>query len=244
VKETCGVNIKLQGLRSTNREKKLSHFVATFQGHQKVIRKGLKGANEFRKGAEELLSKLPVGSKGAIANVQFQISLAGLLQYMFLLSHDLSCLVEEMICTRSRWKKKLYARLVALTMYECSNDFAFLLGKPFREQLINLHLTYRDADRKTIHKELIEFNRSRNAFLKKIRNSVIGHREHDGKTQIEVIQSLKPMQIYRLVHEYYQWYRKLWQFLLIPIINDLRAIVASANEKLMILNKSREPKNG
>lgn len=100
--------------RSVNKEKNLS-IVATFRGHQKTIHTALRSSNELRKGADDLLSTFSaLGATKAITAMQFQISFASLCQYIFLSSLDLSCLLEEMISTRSRWKKKLYARLVAL----------------------------------------------------------------------------------------------------------------------------------
>jgi len=230
------MNKKVKGVSSTNRENKSSSFSATSQSAQKALRQMLKKTSELRKSAEEynsaLNSKVPSNTKHAIETIgiPFMVSLSNLVQYVLLMSHDLICLFEEMVCTRSRWKKKLFARHVAITLYECMNDFEFLLGKPFREQLIRIRLPALDTARKAIHKEIIMFEKSHGAYLKKVRNSVIGHRDHNAETQIELIKSLKPSHIYRLSSKFLRWQHKFWNLLLHPLVKELNDRLARVSK--------------
>ena len=219
------VNNKAKEIRSNSKEKKLSGFVATCQNYQKVIRRGLKSAEILRRGAAKYSSMIPDGAKPASVTIgiPFLVQLINLLEYILLMDYDLSCLFEEMASTRSRWKKRLYARLVVINLYECANDFAFLLGKPLREQLIVIRLPNLDVERRIIHNEIVKFNKSHNAFLKRIRNSVIGHRDHDAESQIEFIKSFKTNEIYRLGIEYFAWGLKFWSLLLTPLMKELAA---------------------
>lgn len=219
------VNNEAQKIRSTNKEKKLSGFAVTCQNFQKVIRQGLKSARLLRKEAAKYSSMIPDEAKHAAVTIgiPFSVQFANLNEYILLMDYDLICLFEEMAITRSRWKKKLYARLVVINLYECVNDFAFLLGKPLREQLIVTLLPNLEVARRTIHKEIVKFNKSHNAFLKRIRNSVIAHRNHNAESQIEFINSLNTKEIYRLGTEYFAWNSKLLILLLTPLMKELTA---------------------
>ncbi|MGO9613970.1 MAG: hypothetical protein ACLPX5_13180 [Dissulfurispiraceae bacterium] len=111
-----------------------------------------------------------------------------------------------------------------------AKDFAYVLGKPFRDHLIKIFLTNFDAERKIIHKELVEFNKSHTAFLKRIRNFVIGHRDLNAKTQIEIIESLKDKQIYRLGTQFLTWLGKLINLLLTPIMKELLVRLTTSSQ--------------
>jgi len=219
------INNEAQKICSTNKEKKLSGFVATSQKLQKVIRRGLKSNEELRKITAKYSSMMPDKAKHAAKTIgiPFLLQLNNLLEYINLMDYDLICLFEEMAITRSRWKKKLYARLVVNNLYECANDFAFLLGNPLKEQLIVIHLPNLEVARRTIHKEIVKFHKSHNAFLKRIRNSVIAHRDHNAESQIEAIKSLKTNEIYRLGTEYFAWASKFRMLLATPLMKELVA---------------------
>jgi hypothetical protein len=180
------VNNEAQKIRSTSKEKKLSRFVTTLQNYQKTIRKMLKVTEVLRKEAAKCSSRFPDEAKHAVETIgiPFLMQLVDLIKYINLIDYDLVCLLEEMVRTRSRWKKKLYARLVVINLYECAKDLVYLLGKPLREQLIVICLPNLDVERRTIHKEIVKFNKSHTAFLERIRNSVIGHREHNVRNKL------------------------------------------------------------
>lgn len=225
--------MKGRDIGSTTREEKLLSYVATFQKHQKKNRQGLKVSDKLRKTAETYSAMIPAEARKAaeIIGIPFAVELSNLCQYIYLVSCDLDCLFEEMAVARSRWKKKLYARLVAMTIFECTNDFVFLLGKPFKEKLMKIRLANLDANRKSVHKEIVEFNKTHNVFLKRIRNSVIGHRDHNAEMQIDLIKSLKTDKLYRIGIRYFAWELKLWTLLISPLLNELLARLARLQKK-------------
>lgn len=169
-------------------------------------------------------------NSAAIIGIPFLAQLANLIQYIELMAYDVLCLCEDMLTTRSRWKKKLYARLIAITIFESMNDLAFLLGKPFKEKLINIRLPNFDTNRRTVHKEIVEFNKAHNDRLKKIRNTVIGHRDHNAEMQIDIIKSLRPGDIYRVSADFFSVQSKFHTLLYLPLMKEV-------NARLMLLSK-------
>lgn len=231
------VNNEGQKIRSTSKGKKISVFVANSQKLQKKFRQLLKAVGVLRKETAKLSSMISdeATNAGVTLGIPFLAQLTNLLEYILLMDYDLICLFEEMVITRSRWKKKLYARLVVINLYECANDFAFLLGKTFREQLIVIHLPNLEVDRRTIHKEIVKFQKSHNAFLKRIRNSVMGHRDHNAEAQIEFIKSLKTNEIFRLGTEYFEWDSKFQRFLATPLLKELTARLNLLNKRISVV---------
>jgi len=192
--------------------------LSAFSKHQRTLRKMIRKSTALRELAER--TGLPA-----------LVWQCNLIQYVSLWSHDYSGLVEEMLRASSRWKKKLYARHLAITIFEGTSDFAVLLGKPLRDHLVGFGLATRlEAERKTLHKEIVQFARSHGPFLKRIRNSVIGHRDHNAKTQIELIDSMKPAIMYRLCLALIRWSKKFYQTLLIPILQELDGRLARVSK--------------
>ena len=228
------VNSAVQKTRSTSKKKKRPGYVTSFRSLQKTIRAAIKSNGALKKVVAQFMSIMPDEYKPVLITfgIPFYVQLADLTEYIYITNYDLSCLFEEMVSTRSSWKRKLYARLVVLTLYECADDFAFRSGKPLREQLEVILLPNFDVQRKTIHKEIVNFNNSHKAFLKRIRNSVIGHRDHNPESQLELIKSLKVSEIVRLGTEYFAWCGKVHNLLTLPIMNELVARLAHIKKKV------------
>jgi hypothetical protein len=99
------------------------------------------------------------------------------LRYLILASRDLDILVNPY---PEPWRAEvhgLHARVQALIVYECLMDRGAILGKDLRAALKAYQLNEAIAEINRLNKKLTEIDARHHDLLKRIRNTVIGHRE-------------------------------------------------------------------
>lgn len=174
---------------SSARSKSAKDLIRSLAGQQKQLRRLLSISKELRGLAESVrLTSL--------------VHLCNLLQYYAIWMHDFSCLLEDFVATRSRWRKKLYARHVALTIYEGAEDCTYLFGKQFKDLIERLRMPNEvETSRRQAHAEITGFLRRNRQFLKTLRNATIAHRDHDSEKQIGLIGSIDTVRVHKLSKE-------------------------------------------
>jgi len=136
--------------------------------------------------------------------------------YVLLMDRDYAVLKLEMVSTSEDWRLKFTARQIALLLYESCDGLTHLLGKPFRESLTFLALP------ETEMQEFIQIAKDLNAFKNRnhqflyvdVRNLISAHREKDSLLFLNAVESLDPMQVFRLGADFYRIIHRLNQFLL------------------------------
>ena len=217
--------------KKANKKATLAIFAAQARAHvYKAMRVHLSRDRSTRNIAGLMDSKVPGITE--IIDLQFKADLSNLIQYILIIEVDLWCLLEDMVVTRSRWKKRLYARLIAITMFECFDDLNYLLGKPLRDQLMKAHLSHFETNRQKIHSQFSALNKKYKAPLKIIRNCSIGHREHSVEKQLEAIASFKPVQMYKIAYKYIILNRKALSLLLLPIEEEMEQRYVELSNKM------------
>ncbi len=172
----------------------------TFRKNQKFVEINLQVTSDARK------SSLDAGLEDLA--LLYNVSL-----YSILWNYDQSCLLDEITKTKSQWKRKLYSRHLLMTILECTDDLTSLLGKPFRDSLTRLGFADKfDRELKALHGQLVRFNRTNSALLRRVRNSVAAHREHNAAMQIEIIESLDPIESLELGRQSMEWINRLYLF--------------------------------
>jgi hypothetical protein len=111
--------------------------------------------------------------------------------YLNIAAHDLSVMVEQLTFERELWARKLMARHTAVLIYETVEDMRSLLGKNLREPLAILGLLSRfDSEIRSVREPLDRFWDKYSGDLKRIRCTSAAHRDHDGLTLLEVVESV------------------------------------------------------
>ncbi|MGA2242194.1 MAG: hypothetical protein ABSH11_09160 [Verrucomicrobiota bacterium] len=124
-------------------------------------------------------------------------------QYCLICDLDLSILIFNLTMADTQWRKKLYARLLAMTLVESVEDIAQLLGKRFRDNL-DKATTGGDYKQKLnpIVKNLTEFKIKHERALREIRNIAAAHRDQDAKHQLATINKVDPKILTNLAFEF------------------------------------------
>ena len=124
---------------------------------------------------------------------------------------DLSVLLEELRVldgvpgTAAGWKRKLTARLLALTIIEAGDEFRGLLGREFRASVKRLAGDDMLEQLNAVHKTLCRFRDAHDTTLRKVRNTVIAHRDSNAAGQVESLGSLKVKDVEKLGWELLRW---------------------------------------
>jgi hypothetical protein len=123
--------------------------------------------------------------------------------FILLLDADLSQLSSDMVNASTDRRRKFVARQMAVLLYEVAKDLPELLGKDFRAGLVDLNLggdTVSSLDQ--IRKRLGQFKDQHSVQLNQIRSLVGAHREHDAIAQLQLLETLKPLEIFALAAEF------------------------------------------
>lgn len=112
---------------------------------------------------------------------------------------DVSTYSEAIVFARSEWHRKFHARGLAVLLLELSEDLPELLGKKYRNWLSELELGSEWTERlNNIGRQLSSFRKEHTPFLRRVRNYIGAHRDHDASTQLELIDSLDVLEVFRL----------------------------------------------
>jgi len=93
---------------------------------------------------------------------------------------DISLLTLQMLFAETAWRRKLNARLLAMTLWECIDDLPAISGKEFRTAITEL--TIGDQLRARLDYTLNKMHRFKHEhekILLEIRKVAAAHREHD-----------------------------------------------------------------
>lgn len=141
--------------------------------------------------------------------------------YVLLIDRDFGAVKVEMVSTFEPWRLRYTARHTALLLYECCDDLTQMLGKSFRESVVELAVPA-DAQEELnrISSTLHRFKGEHRAFLySEVRNLQTAHRDQDSLALLAAIETLDPMRIFTLAAGF-------WQETLSPLIALLTRITA------------------
>jgi hypothetical protein len=173
---------------------------------ERLWRQGQKALNEA------LASLKRERAECASANATPRCVLVNASQYVTLFNYDLRQLLYDMQRAGDSWGGRLYARLLALTLYECTEDITALLGRPLREAVSELGGPAALDTLKGLHKRAAIFFDENRPLLQAIRLQVIGHREQDAAIQVSQLEALDMRHMESLGYEMLKWLNDFYRF--------------------------------
>jgi hypothetical protein len=157
--------------------------------------------------------------------IQFEhvVRLCNASQFCLICELDLSILIFDLSMADTQWRKKLYARLLAMTLVECVEDITQLFGKEFRQSL-DKAITKNDYKLKLnpIVKALIEFKKKHERDLRDIRNIAAAHRDKNAAHQLSTINKIDPKTLQNLSLEFVELLLP-FTTMMTEIMNDMSA---------------------
>ena len=154
--------------------------------------------------------------------------------YILLLDMDWSILNWDMMHATNEWRRKFVARQMAVFLYEASEDITQLLGRDYREALKSLGIGENLLQELgQVSKQLSRFKKTNEDFLKRIRQFVGAHRDHDAAAQLDILDSLEPLKVYALAGDFYVPLRALvdLQVRLTLMIGNLQTLLKQYLDK-------------
>jgi len=140
--------------------------------------------------------------------------------YISILSMDLTVLRSRLVLEQDEYVKNVYARQLAILIYEFIQDYPSVFGKQFRKIMVNLpngkeHIEAFNA----IGKDINNIRKRHSNMLKEIRICIAAHRDNDGERQYDTIRKLS-------IETFIELISKL-DIIISDIINKLRRIIES-----------------
>lgn len=93
---------------------------------------------------------------------------------------DLTILLEKVRLADRGQEKKLYVRVIALTIVDYLDNISVLIGRDCLAELKNNNMTEFLDEFKSIHKKFSVFKKDNERVLRDIRNNTIAHKSKDG----------------------------------------------------------------
>lgn len=139
------------------------------------------------------------GDKAAVAGLASYRGIYNVALYVSIAEQDLSTYAESLVFARSEWHRKFYARGLAVLLFEVAEDLPELLGKQYREWLMDIQASADYLQRlNVIGKSINAFRKAHEPFLGRVRNYVGAHRDHDAFAQYEVLHNLDVLEVFQL----------------------------------------------
>lgn len=142
--------------------------------------------------------------------------------FIILVEQDLSAYSAALYYSNTKWHQQFAARGMAVLLYEAAEDIPVLLGKAYRQALRDLGLG--NSWLEELNKSTAGFNGFKTehaGFLKTVRNYVGAHKEKDALAQLEVLETLDHMEVYRLAAKFSDSLRLLADFQMV-LLNYLK----------------------
>lgn len=156
--------------------------------------------------------------------------------YILILDRDLTTLSWDMMHANDSWRMNFISRQMAVFLYEAAEDLPQMLGHEYREVLRSLGVNDEMFQQlNQISKTLSSYRSKNEKFLKKIRVFVGAHRDHRAGEQLRILESIKPLELYALVGDFYEPLNELVRF-------QTRLTILVGDRKVLLgqfLNKAR-----
>lgn len=134
--------------------------------------------------------------------------------FVLLIDQDIAVLTRQFSLGYRTWEKRFTARQLAIILHEVPSDLSKLLGGDFRRSLMTFPLWNGAIDELNyISKVLHSFEKKNGSLLKEIRHFVGAHRDHDAAKQLDIIETIEPLSIYRMAADFYDCINPLVTFL-------------------------------
>ena len=129
--------------------------------------------------------------------------------------YDVSALKMTYLEMFNPWYKKFAIRMLAVQLYEISEDFPQLLGTRFRQLIQQFdHQNRLENELNQITGGINKFKNDHSTELKEIRNYIGAHRDHNGNTQLKLIEGMDSFLILDLAAQLMNPVSKLTPFLI------------------------------
>ena len=153
-------------------------------GFEQIALKNLSTAQDARRFENQFPTHIPIWNA---------------IQYCAIAHLDLTVLLNELLMAKTDWRRKLFARILASTLFECVDDMPAILARDFRSSITSIADKHEVWDGiELVRKELADFGKKHKVVLEEIRHITFAHRDQRADLQFEVIKKLNVNLVYEL----------------------------------------------
>jgi len=103
---------------------------------------------------------------------------------------DIALLLKNFLTSKTDLEKKIYAKMLVLNLYEFIEDIPQIFGRDFMNALPDVVNNELLDELKNIKKAIQNIKTESHTYLKEIRNTVVGHKDHNTFIQVEVLDKI------------------------------------------------------
>jgi len=103
---------------------------------------------------------------------------------------DIALLFKNFLTTKADLEKKIYAKMLVLNLYEFLEDIPQIFGKDFKDSLSILNNNELLDEFRNIKIDIQKIKSESHTYLKEIRNTVVGHKDHNTFIQVAVLDKI------------------------------------------------------
>jgi|GEM_PF-5383753 len=174
------------------------------------------------KNSKRILKAELVKAKNRRDNERLELIRIGL--YLCIMQKDLSLLHSRLVMALNPEVKEVYAKQIALILFEFIQDQPKLFGRSYRDIIYKLPDHEKKIDLlKILGMETSLIKKERGGLLKEIRINLAAHRDCNGEKQLQVIEKLDFVEMHRLSMQLYS--------ILGRYLNLLTQVVLELHEK-------------
>ena len=134
--------------------------------------------------------------------------------YLMLLIEDFLYLHDGQVISNGKRDKQFFAKLIAVQLYESSDDLKILLGKPLRDSLFSLYIPNEIIKQlEEVKSKLNLFSKRNEKYLMKIRNLIGAHRDHNTILYLETYDSINSTELTKITTEYIGYLNSLFEII-------------------------------
>ena len=111
---------------------------------------------------------------------------------------DLTILLEKLRIAERPQEKKLFARVIAVTIVDYIDNINVLIGRDCLKELKTSKMTEFENEFKSIHKKFSLFKKDHQKLLREIRNKTIAHKSKDALELNQQINRIDVEKVYQL----------------------------------------------
>ena len=110
---------------------------------------------------------------------------------------DLTILLERIRIAEREQERKLYARVIAVTLIDYLDNISVLIGRDCLRELKTNHMNEFIDEFKSIHKKFSRFKKDKQKYLRELRNKTIAHKSKDALELNNYIKELDVESVYQ-----------------------------------------------
>ncbi len=146
------------------------------------------------------------------------------IQFMQLSGLDIMVIIKGLLNSKNYFELLFYVRNAGTILTQFNEDRLGIAGKDFQTLLPEVGVTDEEiVQLNQIRKKLTSVLKHHETSFREIRNTLHSHRKHDTLAQLELLQTLNPLEVKKILDSVLQWINEINSFLISILSRRLKS---------------------